>query len=357
MFSKKYYLVLFFIIQIVALQLVAFFPALIENYYSAFFFVQLSLFLRQLFGSISISVGDILYIILLIYLSKSLFETRHLWAKNWKAYFLKTINFCAIAYFLFHFLWGLNYYRKPLFEKMNLKKDYTNRELYSFTQKLILNTNQIQFQITNDKNRTVLVPFSNQQLVLATQNGYQKLAQKHGFFTYQNASIKPSLLSVPLSYMGFSGYLNPFTNEAQYNAKAPRYGLPMTICHEMAHQIGFANESECNFIGYLSANLNANIYFKYAANTLALKYCLRTIQMQNSDKSKFYFNQLNKGIVANFNEDKEFYNKYHSFIETGFELFYDRFLKLNQQQDGIESYSKFLDLLINYDKQNTIKMQ
>ena len=50
-------------------------------------------------------------------------------------------------------------------------------------------------------------------------------------------------------------------------------------------------------------------------------------------------------------------DQFERFTRTGFELFYDRFLKLNQQQDGIESYSKFLDLLINYDKQNALKMQ
>jgi hypothetical protein len=39
--------------------------------------------------------------------------------------------------------------------------------------------------------------------------------------------------------MGFSGYLNPFTNEAQVNYMM-MYSFPMTTNHEMAHQMGFA---------------------------------------------------------------------------------------------------------------------
>ena len=178
------------------------------------------------------------------------------------------------------------------------------------------------------------------------------MAAKYPFFKYKTQSIKSSLFSIPLSYMGFSGYLNPFTNEAQFNSKVPKYGLPMTICHEMAHQIGYANESECNFVGFLAAEKNNDLYFKFAANTLAIKYSLRAIQIFDEQKSKQFYEKINFGIKQNFAEDEAFRLQYKSFIETGFLTFYDYFLKLNQQKDGLESYSRFLDLLINYKKSN-----
>ena len=352
MFQKKYFLALLLIFQIVVLQFLKPFPEVVENLYCSVFFVALSQFLRKLLGSIFLSVGDVIYFLMLLYIAYSAYKSIGNWSKKGRNYLLKCVNFVSVLYFLFHFMWGLNYYRTPLFKKMNLNTAYSDADLFAFTEKLISKTNRLQIQITKNKNQKVVVPYRNVQMQLQTLNGYNKLAVKHTFFKYQILSIKPSLFSIPLSYMGFSGYLNPFTNEAQYNANVPRYGLPITICHEMAHQIGYANESECNFIGYLSANANSNLYFKYAANTLALKYCLRAVAMQNTEKSKYYLTKLNKGIVANLNEDKMYYLKYHSFIETGFEIFYDRFLKINQQQDGIESYSKFIDLLINYDKKN-----
>ena len=39
------------------------------------------------------------------------------------------------------------------------------------------------------------------------------------------SALKKSLLSLPLSYMGYSGYLNPFTLESQANAKMPIQSL------------------------------------------------------------------------------------------------------------------------------------
>ncbi len=350
MIQKKQLFILFFLVQIIMIQFLKFFPSVVEQYYSNKLFVYISTFLRTIFGSIPISVGDLVYSCLILFLISTIWNVRKKWKLNWKSHFLQAVNFVAFIYFLFYFLWALNYYRKPLFEKMKIENVYSDQELYLFTEKLITKTNQIQFEITKKKNLKVVVPISEADLIKQAQIGYDNLSNKYSFFRYQIPSIKKSLFSIPLSYMGFSGYLNPFTNEAQYNSQVPKYGLPMTICHEMAHQIGYASESECNFIGFLAAIKNDNLYFRYAANTLALKYCLRIIQNQNQDKAKLYRNKINAGIIDNFNDDKQFYLKYHTFIETGFEIFYDNFLKLNQQKEGIESYSKFLDLLINYNK-------
>jgi hypothetical protein len=44
-------------------------------------------------------------------------------------------------------------------------------------------------------------------------------------------------MSLPLTYMGFSGYLNPFTNEAQVNYLGPCI-LSQPQLAEMAHQLG-----------------------------------------------------------------------------------------------------------------------
>jgi hypothetical protein len=59
---------------------------------------------------------------------------------------------------------------------------------------------------------------------------------------------------------------------------------------------------------------------------------------------------INPGILANYKETDDFWNQYDSFIDKGFHAFYDSFLKINQQKDGINSYSKFVDLMVNYYK-------
>ena len=350
--KKKYLLSLFLALQVILILVLKKFPHFVENYYSNTIFLQLAGFLRSAFGKIPISIGDLIYLFFIVYSLFTVWQTQKKWKQNWGIYLLKMVNVISVFYFLFHFLWGYNYYRVPLFEKMKLEKQYTTADLYRFTEKLILKTNEIQFTITKNKNLKVVSPLMHNNLIVISKNGYDNLAKRYLFFEYQTPSIKKSVFSLPLSYMGFSGYLNPFTNEAHYNSYSPNYNAPMTICHEMAHQIGYASESECNFIGYLTANSNDNYYFQYAANTMALKYCLRAVQLKNEKLALVYLSKINKGIIENFNEDKQHYQKYHTFIETGFEIFYDSFLKLNQQKDGIEGYSKYLDLLINFNKKH-----
>jgi hypothetical protein len=273
---------------------------------------------------------------------------------QWKNNLLKIVNVLSVAYFLFHFLWAFNYYRVPLFEKMRIQREYSDEDLYRFTEKLIAKTNEVHFKITKDKNLKVSVPYSQDSIFKMTQNGYDNLGNQYAFFKYEIPSRKRSLFSLPLTYMGFGGYLNPFTNEAQVNDKIPMVGFPMTINHEMAHQMGFASESECNFIGFLASVKNDDLYFQYSAYQYALRYCLNNIGMKSESKFEFYKNKINPGIIKNYKESEAFWKSYDTIIDKGFHAFYDQFLKMNQQKDGLESYSKYVDLLINYYKNSEL---
>lgn len=348
--KRKYILPLFLVIQIIFIKTLAFFPEVVERFYSNGLFLFISRTERFLFGSIPFSIGDVLYAILIVYLLISIWKTRKTWRNQWKDNLLNILSGFSIFYFLFHLLWATNYYRIPLFEKMNIQREYTDADLYAFTEKLIIKTNEIQVAITKNKNQKVTNPYSQDSIFKMTQNGYDNLAKKHSFFKYEIPSQKKSLFSLPLTYMGFGGYLNPFTNESQVNYKLPMYGFPNVICHEMAHQIGYASESECNFIGFLAGIKNKDLYFQYAAYSSALRYCLGNVAVKDEDKFNAYKPKINLGIIKNFRESELFWNQYDTFIDKGFHAFYDHYLKANQQQDGLESYSKFVDLLINYYK-------
>ncbi len=348
--KRKHLLPIFLVIQIIFIKTLAFFPEIVERFYSNGLFIFISKSERFLFGTIPFSVGDVLYAILIIYLLVTIWKSRKTWRNQWKDNLLNVISGFSIFYFLFHLLWATNYYRIPLFEKMNIQREYTYADLYAFTEKLIIKTNEVQFTITQNKNQKVINPYSQDSIFKMTQNGYDNLAKEHSFFKYEIPSQKKSLFSLPLTYMGFGGYLNPFTNESQVNYKLPMYGFPNVICHEMAHQIGYASESECNFIGFLACIKNKDLYFQYAAYSSALRYCLANVAMKDEAKFEAYKPTLNPGVIKNFRESELFWNQYDTFIDKGFHVFYDQYLKANQQQDGLESYSKFVDLLINYYK-------
>jgi hypothetical protein len=233
---------------------------------------------------------------------------------------------------------------------MKIERNYTEADLLLFTQKLIAKTNAIQFQITKDKKAKIIFPYSQEQVFQMNLKGYHTLSREHRAFDYSDLSAKQSLFSLPLTYMGFGGYLNPFTNEAQVNYLMPQYHSPTTSCHEMAHQIGYASESECNFIGFMASVKNKDLYFKYSGYSFALRYCLANWQVRNQKVYHHLLIKIHPGILKNYEESDTFWKAYETTIETGFHLFYDRFLKWNQQKEGIEGYSKFVNLMVNYYK-------
>lgn len=348
--KSKYILPLFLSIQIVLLQIISFFPESVELYYSNGLYLILSKFSRILLGSIPFSLGDCLYCVLILLAIRWFWSKRKSWKQNWKDNSLQILSCISVFYFLFHILWALNYYRQPLFEKMEIRRDYTDADLLLFTKKLIAKTNQIQFQITKSDTLKVVFPYSQAQTFIMNTNGYNNLAKQHEIFYFHHLSTKTSIFSLPLTYMGFGGYLNPFTNEAQVNYMGPMYTFAMTTNHEMAHQMGFASESECNFIGFLASIKNNNFYIKYSGYSYALRYCLSILEYSSKESFDQIIKTVHPGVLKNYQESIRFRKEYKSPIDAGFSLFYDQFLKLNQQQDGIESYSKFVNLMVNYYK-------
>ena len=346
--QRKYILPIFLILQIFILKIVRFFPETVERFYSNGFYVYLSKFSRIVLGKIPFSIGDCIYFILIVFALKWFWKNRKSWKQEWKNNLLKILSVLSMFYFFFHFLWALNYYREPLFEKMSIERDYTDADLLAFTKKLIAKTNAIKSQIAKNDSLKVVFPYSQNQVFEMNQNGYKNLANEYNFFTYSHSSIKKSLFSLPLTYMGFGGYLNPFTNEAQVNYLGPMYSFPMTTNHEMAHQMGYASESECNFIGFLSSIKNDDLYIQYSGYSMALRYCLGNWQVRDEKVLEQLLKTVNPGILKNYKESRDFWEAYQTPIETGFHALYDRYLKINQQKDGMDSYSKFVNLMVNY---------
>ena len=348
--QRKYFLPLFLLIQVIVLQVISFFPETVENYYSNGLYPKMANVWRMALGTIPFSFGDCVYGIVIFFALKWFWKKRKTWKLQWKSNGLQILSCLAVFYFFFHLCWGLNYCRQPLFEKLDIERDYTDADLYAFTKKLITKTNAVHHQLVAHDSVKVTFPYSQKEVFEMNLNGYQNLALTYPIFDYEYLSVKKSLFSFPLSYMGFGGYLNPFTNDAQVNDMGPMYNFPTTTCHEMAHQLGYASESECNFIGFLASTKNENLYFKYSGYSFALRYCLHNWEIRNPKVLKQLLKTIHPGILKNYQESEDFWRKYETFIETGFKIFYDNFLKFNQQKDGLESYSKFVNLMVNYYK-------
>lgn len=343
------YLTVFFVFQIVFVQIISNYPSIIETYYSNGIYPFTSALLRILLGWIPFSFGDLLIFSLLFLFIRFLYLLIQTRFKNGLEKLLQLFAVVSLVYGCFYWFWGFNYFREPLAKNLGFNETkYSTAQLTKVTKNIVEKLNKIHLEIA--KNDTIVVknPYSQKEMYSKSVSGYDNLTKQYPQLAYKHASIKSSLMSLLQSYNGTSGYLNPITGEAQVNDRIPKTGYPTTICHEMAHQIGFAAENEANFIGYLAALANEDIYFKYAAYRMAYGYLISELRKHDKTIFKDVILATNKGILKDYRESSEFWNQYQNPIEPLIKRGYNSYLKANKQTKGIQSYNYVVDLIISY---------
>ena len=342
------FLSIFLILQLILVGIASRFPEWIEKYYSRGIYPVISGFLRRLLGWIPVSIGDILYGILLLAILRWIWLLIETHVSPFREHLYKLGAFLSVIFFIFHFFWGLNYYRLPLKDQIGIESlEYTPEQLLTTTKTHIKKLNSIHQKIVQNDSLAIEVPYKRRKMYKMASLEYKELFVDSLDFRFRKKSIKSSLLSTPLTYMGFSGYLNPFTGESQINKKIPKTGFPATTCHEMAHQLGYASESEANYIGYLACVKSDDLYFQYSGELLAVNHLLYSIAIYDKELYQETLKELNYGILKDKQVTHDFWDSYHNPLEPYFKKFYDAFLKANRQEEGIESYNAMVGYLVN----------
>ena len=351
---KKALIALSIIPQYVLIKWLSHYPEFIETYYSNGIYPYISKILRFVLGWLPFSFGDLVYAFAIIYILRWLIKNFKRLKTDTRNWFIDVFSAVSMLYFAFHLFWGINYYRIPLYKSLGLKSDYTTEQLVDVTKKLIVISNKIHSEIIKNDSLPVAIPYSKSEILKLVPLGYNNLEKHYPHLEYHSKSIKKSLFSLPLTYMGFSGYLNPLTNESQVDALIPVYIFPTTASHEIAHQLGYAAENEANFIGCLAAINHDDIYFKYSGYTFALRFCLNEIYRRDETLFDTLSETVNKGILKNYKEMRLFWENYKNPAEPLFKITYSSYLKANKQDKGMESYSYVVSLMVNYFETNSL---
>jgi Protein of unknown function (DUF3810) len=152
------------------------------------------------------------------------------------------------------------------------------------------------------------------------------------------------------SYTGYAGYLFPFTGEAQVNFYGPNFTMPFTVCHEMAHQLGFGTESEANLVGFLAARESDSKAFVYSAYAGVHQYALSELFVRDSVLAKNYIDSLPQYFKRDKLALRQFVLEHQSFMQPMLNVVYNVYLLGNNQPEGLESYNYVVAWLIAYGK-------
>jgi hypothetical protein len=335
------------------IKIIILFPAFIEHNYSTTVYPGIVSFMRIFLGWLPVSIGDILYTAAGLFIFWKIFcfikrlVQRGFTRQYFKARILSMLLAALVIYIYFNLAWGLNYNRLGIAYQLQLEpKEYSVEDLKMITGVLIQKVNETRRPFRDSIISTP--PYA--QVFDASDTAYSFLAKHYPWLQYRHQSIKRSLYGSLGNYFGFMGYYNPFTGEAQLNLNIPKFLLPYVTCHEMGHQLGYASESEASFVGYLAAIHSNDSLYHYSTYFDLFSYANRELAMRDSVAAKGNFSHLDNYVKGDFYQLRDYLQSARNPLEPLIRIFYDQYLKANQQEKGMQSYNEVVGWLIAYKK-------
>jgi hypothetical protein len=331
------------------------YPQFTENIYSRGIFPLLSGIIAPVFGLLTFSMAELIVVLLAVlliaFVVRGILHLRRIRFRGIIRGALKLAVIAATALFLFNIMWGLNYYREPLYKNLGyVNGDVNKADLAAVTGEEVAAINKLSPLLLYDKAGLTYYEGGFTAMRKEVNVGYTLLRSDKIVGTLIDnvkSSPKGVIPSQLMSYTGIEGIFIPFTYEPSINTDCPDFVLPFNISHETAHLKGFAREDEANFIAYLASCQNPDKYYQYSGHMSALMYLSNALYATDQNLWKQEFAQLDKRAAADFNNYNDFLTKHQGKVSDAAEKINDNYLKSQGQTQGVISYDMFVNLLVS----------
>jgi hypothetical protein len=326
-------------------------PRLVENFYARSFYPRVARTLSRLTGALSFSAGEALFVLSSLLLLAALARLVYALARSraeWRALVLKTCKLAlwlaAALAFVFMLVFGLNYQRPPLVEVLGYDQRRANvDELDAMTRAVVEGVNRDYEESHAGGYKTPDTP----RVVEILKESYARESELSAFAVEGFGPPKAVYFSDALTRLGISGVYFPFTGEPNFNSDAPDFERPFSIAHEMAHQRGFARESEANFVAFLVCAHASDPFVRYSGYRQAFGVAFELYKLDPSRAR-----EILKGLSPGYREDSQrsarFWLKAGGRAGDLSRRLNDFYLKANRVKSGAKNYGEVTALLIGY---------
>lgn len=291
----------------------------------------------------------ILFILFFILVFKVLFycQNRKRMIMSWLKRLTVSVIFMYMFFMLMH---GYNYFRLPISDHMGFLVQNVEIDALEYTLGVLIpHTNVLREQVKEDETGVFQMRRSTRMMLNDAYKGFERIGPKVPILS--GAPIRPKAvrLSAYWSYTGIGGMYFPFFAEANVNSHMPHAPILLTALHEIAHVRGFAREDEANFIAFLTGIHHPDRDFVYAAMLHATAWCLDALEQhtENEDVDKI-MGLKSDAVRRDLEAHTAYWQSFDGPIRNAARRANDLFLKANQQQDGIKSYGRAVDLIVSW---------
>jgi hypothetical protein len=251
----------------------------------------------------------------------------------------------GIAVFLFYLLWGFQYARPGLEVQLGIAAagEVETSELRALTERAVAATNGAYRALhgTDDLGRPT--PASTlAELSTGLDTGWERTWDDLGIadrVTARRGDPKAFLSSPLVKRLGISGMYFPFTGEALVLRDLPGILQGKDMGHEMAHQRGFASESDANVLGALVAARSPDLLTRYSAYSFIERQLLAALQRASSRDAREVARGRSPGVRRDLEDLSEYWEPARTRVATAATRVNDRMLRTHGVREGVGSYA------------------
>lgn len=259
---------------------------------------------------------------------------------------------CVAAVILFVYVigCGVNYHRVSIAEYRGITvRESSKEELFALCVELAEQASALRAELTQyeDEEGIVRLPISNRELGKLVRDAYENLEEELPVLAGYYPAPKGIGISKVFSSMEITGVFTCWTMEANVNVDIPDYSRASTMAHELGHLHGFMREEEANFLAYLACMASEEPLVRYSGTLLALIHSGNALAAQDMELYSELWTKYHEGIARDFRDNSAYWDQYEDTVisETADKV-NDTYLKVNEQEDGVKSYGRVVDLLL-----------
>lgn len=249
----------------------------------------------------------------------------------------RLVTSAAVIYLVFLLLWGLNYRRVSLSDRLVLDRAASQGGMLELGRLAVRQLNATHAAAHSEGWRTS--PWRERRMRDAYHAVLSDLSDAR---TTVPGRLKASLLGPYFRWTSVDGMINPFGLEVVANPDLLEFEKPFVAAHEWAHLAGYADESEASFVGFLTC--------VRAATPAAYSGWLFLYWEVASEVGAGDRQQLASGLEGGPRGDvaaiaeRVRRGQVRVVRDAGWRV-YDEYLKANRVEEGVRNYGLVLTLL------------
>ena len=257
---------------------------------------------------------------------------------------------------LFYLLWGFNYVRPSLEQRLGLSRGAmaTPDEVAGITRQLVDAGEAAYREIHGkpDAGTPTRLPDDRHAIVTALDSGWSRAARSLDLpstSARRYGAPKSPWSSTLARYLGISGGMYfPFTGEALVVRDLPGPQFIKTMAHEQAHQRGTAVEGDANALAFFVCALSPDPVVRYAGIAFARDQMLAELARRDQKRWREEWDRMGPGVQRDRKALRDYWARTSLPVDRIAVRVNDASLRANQVRGGVQSYGRSTLILIEY---------